>query len=169
MNFCGYLPRAINADLRYYSQLHLFDISITEKLESLDYFLSSSSKKSIMDVAGKVNVFIWQLSATLHPSSSFSVCRSDCRLVHQLHFPKEVMSLVLAGFADPAIAVFPTLIQYFIAGPPIGLFVVVLILHFSCPLVVQFLDCTSKSFYHDAWLGLRRLWALYLRLWALRF
>jgi hypothetical protein len=73
------------------------------------------------------------------------------------------------GFADPAIAVFPTLIQYFIAGPPIGLFVVVLILHFSCPLVVQFLDCTSKSFYHDAWLGLRRLWALCLRRWALRF
>jgi hypothetical protein len=43
------------------------------------------------------------------------------------------MSLVLAGFADPAIAVFPTLIQYFIAGPPIGLFVVVLILHFHVP------------------------------------
>ena len=35
--------RVINADLRYYSQLNLFDISITEKLESLDYFLSSSS------------------------------------------------------------------------------------------------------------------------------
>jgi len=30
--------RAINADLRYNSQLSLFDISITEKLESLDYF-----------------------------------------------------------------------------------------------------------------------------------
>ena len=30
--------RAINADLRYYSQLSLFDISITEKLESLDSF-----------------------------------------------------------------------------------------------------------------------------------
>ncbi len=29
---------AINADLRYNSQLSLFDISITEKLESLDYF-----------------------------------------------------------------------------------------------------------------------------------
>ena len=35
--------RVINADLRYCSQLNLFDISITEKLESLDYFLSSSS------------------------------------------------------------------------------------------------------------------------------
>jgi hypothetical protein len=105
MNFCGYLPRAINADLRYYSQLHLFDISITEKLESLDYFLSSSSKKSIMDVAGKVNVFIWQLSATLHPSSSFSVCRSDCRLVHHHHLPDEVMSQVLAGFQSGAPAV----------------------------------------------------------------
>ena len=35
--------RVINADLRYYSQLNLFDISITEKLELLDYFLSSSS------------------------------------------------------------------------------------------------------------------------------
>ena len=34
--------RRINKDLRYYSQLNLFDISITEKLESLDYFLSSS-------------------------------------------------------------------------------------------------------------------------------
>jgi hypothetical protein len=30
--------RAINADLRYNSQLSLFDISITEKMESLDYF-----------------------------------------------------------------------------------------------------------------------------------
>ena len=30
--------RAINADLRYYSQLSLFDISITEKLELLDSF-----------------------------------------------------------------------------------------------------------------------------------
>ncbi len=30
--------RAINADLKYNSQLSLFDISITEKLESLDYF-----------------------------------------------------------------------------------------------------------------------------------
>jgi hypothetical protein len=79
------------------------------------------------------------------------------------------MSLVLAGFADPAIAVFPTLIQYFIAGPPIGLFFIVLTLHFSCPLVVQFLDCTSKSFNHDAWLGLRQLWALCPRRWALRF
>ncbi len=104
MNFCGYLPRTINADLRYYSQLHLFDISITEKLESLDYFLSSSSKKSIMDVAGKVNVFIWQLSATLHPSSSFSVCRSDSLLVHH-HLPDEVMSQVLAGFQSEAPAV----------------------------------------------------------------
>ena len=36
-----------------------------------------------------MNLFIWQLSATLHCSSSFSVCRSDCRLVHQLHLPKE--------------------------------------------------------------------------------
>ena len=99
MNFCGYLPRAINADLRYYSQLHLFDISITEKLESLDYFFSSSSKKSIMDVAGKVNVFIWQLSATLHPSSSFSVCRSDCRLVHHQNL-QEDMSQILDGFPD---------------------------------------------------------------------
>ena len=105
MNFCGYLPRAINAHLRHYSQLHLFDISITEKLESLDYFLSSSSKKSIMDVAGKVNVFIWQLSATLHPSSSFSVCRSYCRLVHHHHLPDEVMSQVLAGFQFGAPAV----------------------------------------------------------------
>ena len=30
--------RAINADLRYNSQLSLLEISITEKLESLDYF-----------------------------------------------------------------------------------------------------------------------------------
>ncbi len=30
--------RGINADLKYNSQLSLFDISITEKLESLDYF-----------------------------------------------------------------------------------------------------------------------------------
>jgi len=35
--------QVINADLGFYSQLNLFDISITEKLESLDYFLSSSS------------------------------------------------------------------------------------------------------------------------------
>ena len=35
--------RVINADLRYYSQLNLFDISITEKLELLDLLLSSSS------------------------------------------------------------------------------------------------------------------------------
>ena len=35
--------RAINADLKYNSQLSLFDISITEKLESLDYFWSSNS------------------------------------------------------------------------------------------------------------------------------
>ena len=90
-------------------------------------------------------------------------------MVHQLHLPKEVMSLVLAGFADPAIAVFPTLIQYFIAGPPIGLFVIVLTLHFSMSLGGTILDCTSKSFYHDAWLGLRRLWALCIRRWALRF
>ena len=27
----------------------------------------------------KVNLFIWQLSATLHNSSSLSVCRSDCQ------------------------------------------------------------------------------------------
>ncbi len=94
--------RVINADLRYYSQLNLFDISITEKLESLDYFLSSSLYKSIMDVAGKVDLFIWQLSATLHPSSSFSVCRSYFCLVHHHHhhLPEEVMSQVLAGFPD---------------------------------------------------------------------
>ena len=42
-----------------------------------------------MDVAGKVNLFIWHLSATLHPSSSFSVCRSDCRLVYQHRLPKK--------------------------------------------------------------------------------
>ncbi len=142
MNFCGYLPRAINADLRYYSQLQLFDISMTQKLESLDYFLSSSSKKSTMDVAGKVNIFIWQLSTTLHPSSSFSVCRSDCRLVHHHHLSDEVMSQVLAGFQFGAPAVvreefppvitciqqpllFSTLIQYFFAGPPIGLIAIV--------------------------------------------
>ncbi len=35
--------QAINADLRYYSQLSLFDISITEKLELLDSFRSSRS------------------------------------------------------------------------------------------------------------------------------
>ena len=35
--------RVINADLRYYSQLNWFDISITEKLELLDSLLSSSS------------------------------------------------------------------------------------------------------------------------------
>jgi hypothetical protein len=64
------------------------------------------------------------------------------------------------------IAVFPTLIQYFLAGPPIGLIVVVLTLLFICSLVVQFQDCTSKPFYHDVWLGLRRLWALCLRRWA---
>ncbi len=47
-----------------------------------------------------MNLFIWQLSATLHSSSSFSVYRSDFRLVHQHHLPKEVMSQVLAGFSD---------------------------------------------------------------------
>jgi len=30
--------QAINADLKYNSQISLFDTSITEKLESLDYF-----------------------------------------------------------------------------------------------------------------------------------
>ena len=53
-----------------------------------------------MDVAGKVNLFIWQLFATLHPSSSFSACRSDCRLVHHHHLTEEFMSQVLAGFPD---------------------------------------------------------------------
>lgn len=52
------------------------------------------------------------------------------------------------------------LIKYFLAGPPIGLIVIVLTLQFKCSLVVQFLDCTSKPFYHDVWLGLHRLWAV---------
>ena len=59
-----------------------------------------------MDVAGKVNLFIWELSATLHSSSSFSVCRSDFRLVHQHYLRQEVMSQVLAGFSDQCFSFF---------------------------------------------------------------
>jgi hypothetical protein len=65
-----------------------------------------------MDVAGKVNLFIWELSATLHSSSSFSVCRSDFRLVHQNDLRQEVMSQVLAGFSDQCFSFFIPVCQW---------------------------------------------------------
>jgi hypothetical protein len=51
------------------------------KIGIAGFFLKFQLIKSIMDVAGEVNLFIWELSATLHSSSSFSVCRSDLRLM----------------------------------------------------------------------------------------
>ena len=76
------------------------------KIGITGFFLKFQLIKSIMDVAGKVNLFIWELSATLHSSSSFSVCRSDFRLVHQHHLRQEVMSQVLAGFSDQCFSFF---------------------------------------------------------------